>query len=87
MKMTHEEALNKILAEACPYHIEEGVHQYSIELHCARIMVLARPLGNLKYEIHSVQKVKCEPDSVVEPDPHDKPLDPPLGYSDGGWRG
>lgn len=85
--MTHEEALNKILSEACPYHIEDGVHQYSIELHCTRLIVLARPQGNLKYEIHSVEKVKCEPEAEAKPDPNDKPLDPPLGYSDGGSRG
>jgi hypothetical protein len=86
--MTHEEALNKILAEACPSYCEEekNVKHFTIELHCATMRVVAKSLGNLKFEIISVEKEKCESEAATE-SKSDKPLDPPLGYSDGGWRG
>jgi hypothetical protein len=63
--MTHEEALNLILSQACSTPCEDNpddsgsprdYHEYAIELHCIRLVVEARHLGNLKYEIRAVKK-------------------------------
>ncbi len=62
--MTHEEALNKILSNACGRYSEEfvkdngGVQEYHIELHCHEFLVKAKPLGALRYEIVSVESYR-----------------------------
>lgn len=57
--MTHEEAMNIILSNACPAEVNEvtGINVYAIELHCARFEVMAKPLGNFRYEIKEVKRV------------------------------
>lgn len=62
--MTHEEALNRILAQACPNNIAEedaAIRTYYIELHCTALSIRARSLGNLSYEILSVEKAISRP--------------------------
>lgn len=64
--ITHEEALNKILSQDCgrldtdELKKNGGVQEFHLELHCARMLVKARYLGNLRYEIVSVEKVSEE---------------------------
>lgn len=66
--MTHEECLNKILANACPCTADNDtdVHDYIIELHCVCFRVTARYLGNFgtdedtddfRYEILKLEKL------------------------------
>lgn len=57
--MTHEEALNKILSNACSSPLDgedEGWKEYAIELHCASFTVVAKPLGEGRYEIKRVER-------------------------------
>lgn len=62
--MTHEEALNMMLADCCGQLTDEevknngGVQTFHIELHCSSYTVAAKELGNLKYEVVSVEKNK-----------------------------
>lgn len=55
--MTHEEALNQILAQACPHTDPdpEGFREYHLELYCCQMVIVAKPLGNLQYEIRSTE--------------------------------
>lgn len=75
--MTHEEALNKLLAHSCANESEKGngFKEYTIELHCAVFTVVAKPLGNLKYEIQSVERER--------PDNGDPQLSAELGVRHG----
>lgn len=65
--MTHEDALNEILSNACGMLDEDqvkangGIQEYYLELHCSVIHVKAKSLGNLKYEIVSVEWLKEQP--------------------------
>jgi len=59
--MTHEKALNAILARACRGHEVEGhdgYFEYSVELHCAELVVVAKPLGDCQYEILEIRKAQ-----------------------------
>lgn len=56
--MDHKEALNLILARACPHIVSEEGNTYYIDTHCQQMVVKARPLGEsegkFRYEIISV---------------------------------
>jgi len=54
--MTHEEALNLILANACTYYSEENFREFNIELCCANFIVKAESIGDMKYKIISCEK-------------------------------
>jgi hypothetical protein len=60
--MTHEEALNKLLTNCCPMNNPEvggpgryGIGEYVITMHCADMLVKARPQGDGTYDIVSVE--------------------------------
>jgi hypothetical protein len=58
--MTHKEALNKILSNACEMMGKDdalendGFQKYHIELHCAEFIIEAKSNGKCEYEIRSV---------------------------------
>lgn len=60
--MTHEEALNRILSNSCGLLGDQelctngGIQEFRIECHCDTLIVKAKPIGNLKYQIISVEK-------------------------------
>lgn len=65
-KISHQEALNKIMSCACPEFLEpeeiveaNGIREYWITLHCSKLLVKAKPLPNNNFEIISIQK-ECE---------------------------
>ncbi len=56
--MTHEEALNKILSHSCSnpaYHPDDGIKKYEIDLCCEKLLVIAQPKGDMKYDIIDVK--------------------------------
>jgi len=56
--MTHTEALNKILANACPMYMRpDGFNEYHIELCCHAFIITAKHNGDLTYEIKGIDEV------------------------------
>ena len=56
--MTHEEALNLILAHACPQEIDDYIGTYVIELHCNMVKVTAELVSTfemIQYKIHDIK--------------------------------
>jgi hypothetical protein len=56
--MTHEEALNLLLSHACPVDDQNDVSDFVVDLHCQRMRIKARYLGDLKYEIVACEAIK-----------------------------
>lgn len=57
--MTHTEALNLLLAHACPSHNDGDLSFFTIDLHCQSFEVVARlvsTLNTIQYEIVSVKE-------------------------------
>ena len=51
--MSHQDALNKILANACSnpaYYPDDGrTHEYTIDLCCGKVIVIAQPIPDEKF--------------------------------------
>jgi hypothetical protein len=57
-QVSHQFALDLILRYACPYEVDtKKGHLYHIEVHCQRFLVRAKPLGEFRYEIVSIERV------------------------------
>lgn len=60
--MTHEEALNYMLAHCCGRLSDEelgkngGIQEFYLEAHCKGFVIHAKDLGDFKYQIISVEK-------------------------------
>ncbi len=60
--MTHEYALNFLLANACGMLSDDelkangGWQEHHIALHCQSYVIVARHLGNLVYEVKDIRR-------------------------------
>jgi hypothetical protein len=61
MSLSADDVLNQLLSNACGILTDDelkengGWQEYHIELHCASFTMIARSLGDLKYEVREVR--------------------------------